>query len=56
MKKTYLKPEIDETVISMNAIMAGSGSTVGWDKDGNEGEYGDDEVGAKGAAGSIWPE
>jgi len=54
MKKTYLKPEIAATVIAMNAIMAGSGSNQKLDDSGKE--YGDDDVEAKGAAGSIWPE
>jgi len=52
MKKTYLKPEIDTTVIVMNAIMEGSNQTL----DNSGTEYGNDDVNAKGFDESIWPE
>jgi len=53
MKKTYLKPEIGESVIAMNAIMQ-QGSNQTLDDSGNE--YEDSDVNAKGFVGFNWEE
>jgi len=52
MKKMYLKPEIDATMIAMTAIMAGSKQV-----DVEDGEEDNpDGFAAKGSGSSIWPE